>query len=254
MTDTATWDVVEALPFTERGHPPHRHDVHQFLYVPLGRIVVTVDGREHPVGSTTGLWIPAQVEHSAWFSRDALIVAEHFDAWEHDLPYREATPVEVTSHARERLLARTRSGVEELGDAALFAVLTGLRGSRLPLPEPRSAIARAVARCLAGAPGDPRTATEWAAQHYTSSTSLRRAFRAETGLAFTEWRTRLRLNHSLDLLAKGMLVGAVAARVGFTSANGYILAFRRHFGETPGAYIARRNSPGGPHDGQLQDS
>ncbi len=91
-------------------------------------------------------------------------------------------------------------------------------------------------------PGDPRTASEWAESLYTSSTSLRRAFRAETGLAFSEWRTRLRLNHSLHLLAAGHMVSTVAARVGFVSTNGYILAFRRYFGETPGAYVKRSAS------------
>ncbi|MEU4423803.1 AraC family transcriptional regulator [Actinoplanes sp. NPDC024001] len=253
MMDTATLDH-EVLPFAEWGNPPHAHDEHLFLYVPLGRIVITVAGREYPVDGSTGLWVPAKAEHSGWFSRDALIISELFDAWEHRLPHGGPASVEVTAFARERLLARHRIGVDDLGDTALFTLLAGLRGSRLSLPEPRSPIARAVARRLAEAPEDQRTATEWAALHYTSSTSLRRAFRAETGLAFTEWRTRLRLNHSLDLLAKGMLVGAVAARVGFTSANGYILAFRRHFGETPGAYIAGRSTPGGTHHGQLQDS
>lgn len=224
---------------------------HQFLYAPLGRLHVTVDGREHRIEDPTGLWIPAGIVHSAWFSPDALTITETFDARDHDLPYAESTPVEVTRHARERLFARTRSAGPD--DAALFRLLTALPGCRLPLPEPRHPIARAVAARLTEAPADRRTAGEWAALHLTSSTSLRRTFRAETGLAFTEWRTRLRLNHSLDLLRKGMLVGAVAARVGFTSANGYILAFRRHFGETPGAYTARRSTPGGPH-GQFQDS
>ncbi|NEE40338.1 helix-turn-helix domain-containing protein, partial [Streptomyces sp. SID7982] len=61
-------------------------------------------------------------------------------------------------------------------------------------------------------------------------------------LAFSEWRTRLRLNHSLHLLAAGHMVSTVAARVGFVSTNGYILAFRRYFGETPGAYVKRSAS------------
>src|SRR5690606_28238949 len=99
--------------------------------------------------------------------------------------------------------------------------------------------AAAVARELTRNPADPRTAEEWARSLYLSSTSLRRAFRAETGMPFSEWRTRLRLNHALGLLAQGHLVGAVAARVGFTSTNGFILAFRRHFGQTPGAYLRR---------------
>ncbi|MCD9901146.1 helix-turn-helix domain-containing protein [Streptomyces sp. MT29] len=68
---------------------------------------------------------------------------------------------------------------------------------------------------------------------------MRRAFRAETGLAFSEWRTRLRLDHSLQLLAVGHMVSTVAARVGFVSTNGCILAFRRYFGETPGACVKR---------------
>lgn len=38
-------------------------------------------------------------------------------------------------------------------------------------------------------------------------------------------------------------MSVVAARVGFVSANGYILAFRRHFGETPGAYTKRSTDP-----------
>jgi AraC-like DNA-binding protein len=69
-----------------------------------------------------------------------------------------------------------------------------------------------------------------------NSTSLRRAFRAETGLPLSEWRTRLCLNHSLTLLEQGHMVSAVAAWVGF-STNGYILAFRRYFGQTPGTYV-----------------
>ncbi|WP_433829939.1 helix-turn-helix domain-containing protein [Actinoplanes sp. CA-015351] len=249
MTDTALLDAVLA----EWGHDPHTHEEHQFLYVPLGRIVVTAEGAEHVIEGASGLWMPAGIEHSARFGPDALVIAEEFDAGENRLPYRAATAVEMTPLARRSLLARARSGDEGLGCPELFATLVALRGSRLPLPEPQSRIPRAVARQLTEQPADARTAAEWASVFFTSSTSLRRAFRAETGLAFTEWRTRLRLNLSLDLLAKGNLVGAVAARVGFTSANGYILAFRRHFGETPGAYLAR-HCPGGPFDVQLQDS
>ncbi|MEV6300561.1 AraC family transcriptional regulator [Actinoplanes sp. NPDC051861] len=234
------------------GHPPHVHDEHLFVYAPLGHITVTAEDREFVVNAATGLWIPAGVVHSALFSRDALVLAEDFDEG-YRLPFREATAVEVTPEVKATLLARSRIGSGEDAGPDLFAALAALRPSRLALPEPHSPIARTVARELAGNPGDQRTAAEWAAVYFTSSTSLRRAFRTETGLAFTEWRTRLRLNHSLDLLAKGLLVGAVAARVGFASANGYILAFRRHFGETPGAFTARR-SPGGSNDGQPQDS
>ncbi|MFI6499554.1 helix-turn-helix transcriptional regulator [Nonomuraea typhae] len=160
---------------------------------------------------------------------------ETFDGVRHRLPYEEVTAIDLDAAQRELLLARTRGGEHHDDDPRTFA---GAPGS-LPLPQPSGRIAVAVARELVRNPNDPRTAAEWAHSLHTSSTSLRRAFREETGLAFSEWRTRLRLNRSLELLERGHMVGSVAARVGFASANGYIEAFKRHFGRTPGAHARR---------------
>lgn len=224
------------------GHPTHVHDFHQFLYVPLGRIVITALGRDYELSPSVALWIPAGIPHSARFDLDSLFVVETFTTERHHLPYAETTVVNVTDTQRRMLLGRMRCSESHHDDSAVFAALSNGHPDCLPLPQPTSHAASTVARALIRMPSDPRTATEWAESLYTNSTSLRRAFRAETGLAFSEWRTRLRLNHSLDLLAQGHLVSTVAARVGFVSTNGYILAFRKYFDQTPGAYV-RRTSP-----------
>ncbi|MFD8463785.1 helix-turn-helix transcriptional regulator [Streptomyces cyaneofuscatus] len=221
------------------GHPTHVHAFHQFLYVPLGRIVVTALGRDHELSPSVALWIPAGIPHSARFDPDSLVVPETFEPDLHRLPYSEVTSVNVSDAQRQLLLSRMRASEVSEEDPAVFAVLCAGHRDVLPLPQPTGRSAATVAGELMRNPGDPRTASEWAESLYTSSTSLRRAFRAETGLAFSEWRTRLRLNHSLQLLAAGHMVSTVAARVGFVSTNGYILAFRRYFGETPGAYVKR---------------
>ncbi|MEO3976445.1 AraC family transcriptional regulator [Streptomyces sp. CAU 1734] len=221
------------------GHPTHVHDFHQFLYVPLGRIVITAHGRDHQLSPSVALWIPAGIPHSARFDSDSLFAVETFSTDRHTLPYTRATIVNVSAEQRRLLLGRMRSSEAKHDESSVFAALSGSHPDSLPLPRPTSHAAGTVARELIRTPSDPRTATEWAESLYTNSTSLRRAFRAETGLAFSEWRTRLRLNHSLDLLAQGQMVSTVAARVGFVSTNGYILAFRRYFHETPGAYMRR---------------
>lgn len=221
------------------GHPTHVHDFHQFLFVPLGWITVTARGHEYRLSPSVALWVPAGLPHSARFDSDSIVVGESFDADRHRLPHTDATVVNVTVAQRRLLLARMRSSEERDDDAAVFATLSAGHQDSLPLPQPTSRTAAIVATELGRRPSDPRTATEWAQSLFISSTSLRRAFRSETGLPFSEWRTRLRLNHSLDLLQQGLLVSTVAARVGFVSTNGYILAFRRYFGETPGAYVRR---------------
>ncbi|MCM2387962.1 helix-turn-helix transcriptional regulator [Streptomyces albipurpureus] len=221
------------------GHPTHVHDFHQFLYVPLGRIVITARGQDYELSPSVALWIPAGIPHSARFDNDSLFVVETFTTERHHLPYTETTIVNVTADQRRMLLGRMRCSESNHDDSSVIAALSNGHPDCLPLPQPTSHTACTVAKELIRMPSDPRTATEWAESLYTNSTSLRRAFRAETGLSFSEWRTRLRLNHSLDLLAQGHLVSTVAARVGFVSTNGYILAFRRYFHETPGAYVRR---------------
>lgn len=194
------------------GHPTHVHAFHQFLHVPLGRIMVTALGRDHELSPSVALWIPAGVAHSARFDPDSPVVPEAFEPDLHHLPYSEVTRVNVSDAQRQLLLSRMRASEVTEEDPAVFAALRSGHRDVLPLPQPTGRSAATVAGELMRNKGDPRTASEWAESLYTSSTSPRRAFRAETGLAFSEWRTRLRLNHSLQLLAAGHMVSTVAAR------------------------------------------
>ncbi|MFD7551395.1 helix-turn-helix domain-containing protein [Streptomyces sp. NPDC059578] len=220
---------------TPTGHPLHVHAYHQFLWVSSGEIAVNAVGEEHGLSRSVALWIPAGVPHSARFGTDSVIAVEVFYASSFRLPFRRVTTLNTTNDQRHLLLARMRSSTGP-DNPDVFSALTACRANRLPLPQPTGLATTYVAQELARRPSDARTATEWAQAAYTNSTSLRRAFRAETGLPLSEWRTRLRLNHSLTLLEQGHMVSAVAAWVGF-STNGYILAFRRYFGQTPGTYV-----------------
>jgi len=223
-------DVVSAIGAS--GHEDHRHPFHQFLFVPVGRAQIWADGASHLLSAETGLWLPAGTWHAARFDADCLVVPLDFDPARWPLPLTTALPIAITTRRRRLLLAHLRAGTA-CGHEVFSALLTE---PRLPLPEPRSSVPRAVAHQLRGEPGDQRTVDEWARDLHVGATTLRRAFVNETGLNFSQWRTRLRLNLAVDLLARGHLVGAVAQQVGFTSTNGFIIAFRRHFGTTPKAY------------------
>jgi AraC-like DNA-binding protein len=221
------------------GHDPHVHDEHQLLYTPIGHAVIEADGRDHHLSRTVALWIPAGVWHGARFDADCLVESLYFDAGVFEPPAAGATLVPVCARRLILLLAELRA-VREDGSPSrgLYEAFTS-GPATLALPEPRSPVPTAVAAALLAAPADQRTAEQWADAFFVSSTTLRRGFVAETGLTFSEWRTRARLNASLELLAAGSMVSAVAHRVGFTSANGFILAFRRYFGQTPKAFATR---------------
>ncbi len=220
------------------GHEPHEHTWHLLIYVPLGHAVVWAHERSFHLTGTVALWVPAGVEHAARFDADALVTPVGFDTDLFRLAYTDCTEVVITERRRRMLLAHLRERLDDADPTLdLFEAMVE-DATRVPLPMPQSTIAAAVAGVLLASPGDQRTVTEWAQALYTSPTSLRRAFLAETGLTFSEWRSRARVNASVDLLGEGRMVSTVAQQVGFSSTNGFILAFRRYFGVTPKVFAS----------------
>jgi AraC-like DNA-binding protein len=102
---------------------------------------------------------------------------------------------------------------------------------------PAAPTARRVAEALRADPADRRTLREWGREVGASERTLARGFAAGTGLPFGRWRTRLRMQAALSLLAAGQPVSRAAARVGYDTASAFVAAFRRETGQTPGAFF-----------------
>src|SRR5207248_1446899 len=97
--------------------------------------------------------------------------------------------------------------------------------------------AREVALALRDCPADKRTLSEWGRQVGASERTLARGFHQGTGVPFGRWRTLLRLQAALPALAAGHPVATVARRVGYDTPSGFVAAFRRETGLTPGSYF-----------------
>lgn len=107
------------------------------------------------------------------------------------------------------------------------------------LPLPRDPRLLRIARALITEPADARDLERWAEWAAISSRTLSRRFVEETGFSFTAWRQRARLMRSLEMLAAGASVTAVALDLGYATASAFIALFRRTFGETPASYRQR---------------
>lgn len=69
--------------------------------------------------------------------------------------------------------------------------------------------------------------------------TLSRLFRDELAMTFPQWRTQLRLQRALVLLAQRRDVTSVASECGWATASAFIDTYRRAFGHTPGRAIAK---------------
>ena len=240
--DAAMW--ICSFP---RGEPGgwgrHYHRQHQVVWVSQGVSTVVLDERRWVVTPTRAVWIPGGHAHDIVNRDDAVLLCVY--VWPEHCPLDWPEPVElgVTPLARELLLSLGETGVETpVADAlatVLFAPFTR-RGPAAPrLPMPVDDRAAAVARAILERPAGQETLDAWARRLATSASTLRRAFVTETGLTFSEWRTRARLDAAVALLAERVSVGRVADRVGYASRSGFVDAFRRQFGHPPAVHRAR---------------
>ncbi len=82
--------------------------------------------------------------------------------------------------------------------------------------------------------------TELATLVQVSPRHLRRAFRASTGQKISQYIQTVRLERAKSLLSDtNLLLKEVAGRLGFSSANGFTIAFMREMGFSPTLYRRR---------------
>lgn len=237
---------VERL-VVDEGHQEdlgdHTHPYAQLAWAARGELTVSIDGRRWVLSPSQAIWIPADHPHDARALSGSELYSVHVWEEECELGWSGLTVLAMDPLARELVRHLSGEGLEDqharFARATLLGALRPARAAGLDLPLPTDARARRLAHELLAHPADPRTLREWAHQLHTSSKTLQRAFITETGMTYSQWRTQARLYRSLPLLAAQVPVSRAAAQVGYASPNGFVGAFRRHFGTTPAGYFSR---------------
>jgi AraC-like DNA-binding protein/mannose-6-phosphate isomerase-like protein (cupin superfamily) len=239
-TEHDMW-ICRFAPDDPGGWGAHHHRQHQITWVGEGLTTTVVGDRSWALPPTRALFVPAYTTHDTFNRPPSVLYCVY--VWPHACPvdWTAPTVLAVSPLLRELTLALAGEGlhatVEESARTLYFGLVQRHADPGVTVPLPADRRARAVAEHLLAAPDDLRGLDAWAAALQTSTSTLRRAFVDGTGMTFTDWRTQVRLRASLPLLAERVPVAAVARRVGYGSVNGYVDAFRRHFGHTPAAHF-----------------
>ncbi len=220
----------------------HTHADHQLAWASSGVLTVLTEGATWVLPPTRALWIPAGLPHETGTSGQATMRSVYMPPGLSPVNWAVPTPVaasallaEVIGYLGGELTSAQRSHAEAL----LSDLLAPVPVTTLDVRFPADPLAGAVARALRDDPASQRTLADWGRAIGASERTLARAFVAATGVPFGRWRTLLRLQAALPLLAAGQPVGRVAHRVGYETTSAFIAAFRRETGVTPATYFAR---------------
>ena len=218
----------------------HVHEDHQLAWASTGVLTVLTDGTTWVLPPSRALWIPAGLPHETGAAGRATMRSVYVPPGLSPVNWTAPTVVaaspllaEVIGYLSGELTATQRSHAEAL----LSDLLTPIPVTTLNVRFPDDSIAGPVTKALRDDPADRRTVADWGRAVGASERTLARAFAAETGLPFGRWRTLLRLQAALPLLAAGDTVGKVSHRVGYETPSAFIAAFRRETGMTPAAYF-----------------
>lgn len=216
----------------------HHHLNHHVVFWPMrGSAYVDVDGHRHHLPPGHGVFVPAGVGHAADTGASSTLTAVYVrpDAWEgpadrvHDVAVNAATREMLVMMAYNAMGRDRRFRAQRL--CLDFMSEPCLPGLELPLPDSR--LIQPIMRHVMERPDDDRSLDDWAWILNTSGRTIARAFRADTGMTFSEWRTAARMSEAVRLLSDGAPVGAVSRKVGYTSASAFSTAMKRVTGRGP---------------------
>lgn len=185
--------AVNAIRFL--GHDTHQHDEPHLVYVVTGTARLTADGEERQLGRHEAVWLAPQVPHALRIEPGGLVLGPFLDPA--DLPRCPVQPLGVVPAVVEVMTAALGAAPATSEEVrpfrqALGRVLRGISRQYFPVVLPAHPVVRALAREALRAPST--TLEQLAAQHRMSSRQVQRVFLDETGLPFTRWRNRARMN------------------------------------------------------------
>ncbi|MFE9191910.1 AraC family transcriptional regulator [Micromonospora sp. NPDC007208] len=233
----------------------HHHARHQLVCPRNGVLGVSTPTGMWTVPPDRAAWIPAGVAHAHRAYGPTDMRAIMFDRPLNPLGVDQPTALAVSPLLREVIVSLTDGDelTDDERDNLERVALDQLRRAdtlHLCLPYPADPRLRDVAEILLEDPTDHRTLAELGMAVGAGARTLSRLFRVQAGMSFPQWRTQLRLHHSLKLIAGGESVTTTAASSGYSSPSAFIQAFRAYFGITPGEYCRSRQScDSSPHRG-----
>ncbi|NJQ06855.1 AraC family transcriptional regulator [Streptomyces lonarensis] len=231
------------IPPTSLSHRREDH-LHVLLWLVHGEAEFHVGDTERSLTAGHALWVPRGTHHGFTTRANSVTVPLFFPAERTATTLREPTVVTVHRDLRPLMLAYSVSLHTEVRPEAnlarqILALVEAGPALSTALPLPAGGPARHIAETLRLNPGDPRSVEELAASAHTTSRTVERAFRAETGMTLREWRIRHRMEAAATLLRTDTGLDAVAHRVGYTNVNSFRRVFTGHFGLSPTAYAKR---------------
>ncbi|MFB7651102.1 MULTISPECIES: helix-turn-helix domain-containing protein [unclassified Streptomyces] len=239
MPVTSLGTVVAENAIRFLGHDTHQHDEPHLIHIVTGSALLLADGEEWRLGRQESVWLAPQVPHALRIEPGGMALGPTLTP--DDLPRRRVQPLGVVPAITEVMTTALGAAPGTTAEVrpfrqALGRVLRGISRQYFPVVLPTHPAVRALAREALRT--HSVTLELLAAQHRMSPRQVQRVFLDETGLPFTRWRSRARMNAAVEHILGGGELTAAARAAGYATRAGLLRALSRESGIPVGVLTA----------------
>ncbi len=227
--------------------PWHTHNLAQLIHATEGVMTVETNCGLWVVPPRRAVWVPAFEPHRIRMTGAVSLRSLYLEPALSPFKHGKCCIVNVSSLLKAcilRVIQFDQPYPDEGSEARLVTVILDeictAPIAPLNLLIPKDQRARRVAEAFQTDVTDRRPISAWAQFAGSSTRTLERLFREDTGMTFGVWQRQVRLLHALEVMAAGKNVTAAALEVGFDTPSAFIAMFRRAMGVTPAKYFSHR--------------
>lgn len=221
----------------------------ELTYVVSGSIVMRTGEGSYLGQAARAVWIPPGLQHE-WYmpetcSNRSLFV--HLSVLNYAQRFTQLHAVDIAPLLRELILAMADCDPcgGSSGDKRLFQVFLDRLMQTTPVESPLTMpLNHRLVELCTGVLMQPDmivSLRDWSEQMCVSEKTLARLFKRQTGQTIGKWVQNARLQRAMEYIEAGQSITEVALNCGYTSLSAFIVAFKKHFGTTPGAYGTRQS-------------
>lgn len=222
--------------------PVHNHIRDQLVYACSGAMRVNVGKEMWIVPPSRAVYIPAGLDHSVEMRSDVEMRTLYIEAgYFNGLPDKtiifevsELLRVLILNFLAEKIEYNEQSRGGDIVRLIVSELLNANTCNNLSVFMPNDERIISVCEKLIKQPDRKETLEEWSYKVGLSARTLARLFLKETGLRFSEWRLRVRMQYAMEALVRGEATKLVAHRCGYSSSSAFTYSFRHFYGITPG--------------------
>lgn len=221
----------------------HSHDWGQFVYANTGVLSVVTDTEHYIVPPEQGVWIRPNTNHEVTALTEAELTSFYFDNNTLiALPNYSCVLVvdgflkSLICEAKKVKLDYQWSDADGLLLRLIVKKLACAPQVALQLPYPKDKRLLAMLTLIQQAPSNNCNLAQWGKEVGASSRTLSRLFKKDTGLSYTQWRTRLTIQIAISKLGSGKPIASIAAELGYESSSAFSYMFKENTGVSPSFY------------------